>query len=77
LPFDLNDSGNANRIIRLYGEDLRYCHDWKKWLIWDKQRWVPDKIEYARQLAKRTMAQFFKEGVESGDARSNRLHVQA
>ena len=26
LQFHFNDSGNANRLIALYGDDLRYCH---------------------------------------------------
>ena len=38
--FLLNDHGNAERLKALHGSDLRYCHSFKKWLIWDSQQVV-------------------------------------
>jgi hypothetical protein len=29
------DLGNARRFVRAHGEDLRYVHVWKSWLVWD------------------------------------------
>ena len=38
------DWGNAQRLVRLDGDELRYCWIWGKWLVWDKRRWrVDDK----------------------------------
>ena len=34
-----NDCYNARMLIEDYGEDIRYCLQWKKWLIWDGGRW--------------------------------------
>ena len=28
----LTDLGNAKRLVALYGADLRYCHQWGRWL---------------------------------------------
>lgn len=42
--FPLTDSGNAERFVSLFGEDIHYCSDWKEWMIWDGKRWVEDKI---------------------------------
>ena len=38
LQYGLHDCGNCDRIIALYGRDMRYCAAWKKWLLWDGQR---------------------------------------
>jgi putative DNA primase/helicase len=37
--YERNDSGNAQRLIDEHGEDMRFCHEWGKWLIWDGRRW--------------------------------------
>jgi putative DNA primase/helicase len=36
------DAGNAECLELLYRDELRYCHDRKKWLRWDGNRWVID-----------------------------------
>lgn len=32
------DLGNARRLVKRYGRDLRYCAPWGKWLVWRKRR---------------------------------------
>jgi putative DNA primase/helicase len=48
------DSGNALRLVAHYGEKLRYCHEWERWLIWNGALWQTDKHEqimtHARQI---------------------------
>ena len=34
-----SDCYNARMLIQDYGEDIRYCVPWKKWIIWDGRRW--------------------------------------
>ena len=36
------DVGAAERFARLHGENLRYDHARKRWLVWKLHRWVPD-----------------------------------
>ena len=38
----LTDSGNARRLVRRFGGDLRFCHPWRKPLVWDGRRWRVD-----------------------------------
>lgn len=40
--FPCTDLGNAERLIAHHGEDLRYVHAWKNWLVWDGTRWQED-----------------------------------
>lgn len=46
------DVANAKRLIALHGDDLRFCHLWHKWLVWDGQRWRPDASGTVERLAK-------------------------
>lgn len=38
----LTDSSNAERLIEMYGNELRYCPQTREWLIWDGRRWAED-----------------------------------
>ena len=56
-PLDLRladsrtDAGNARRLIRDHGQDLKYCHPWGKWLIWEGRRWKIDDTGEAQRRA--------------------------
>lgn len=41
--FPLTDTGNAERMAALAGQELRYCHAWRKWLVYEGLRWEPDE----------------------------------
>lgn len=38
-----SDTGNAECLAHLYGDELRYCHTREKWLIWCDSRWCLDE----------------------------------
>lgn len=52
LGYPFTDSGNGERIVTLFGEDLRYCVEMQKWLVWDGRRWEVDGRNLASQKAK-------------------------
>lgn len=62
-----NDYGNACRLVALYGDSLRYCHSFKKWLVWDGTRWLIDRSGSARRYAENAMLDFYRESRDSGD----------
>jgi len=74
-PFDgpnllgqlLNDAGNAERIMALYGDGLRYCHALNRWLVWDGRRWASDEAGRAEKLAKETALTFLRQAVDRRD----------
>jgi putative DNA primase/helicase len=47
----LTELGNANRFLYHHGTDVRHCHLWGKWLIWDGKRWDVDVTGKALDLA--------------------------
>ena len=65
LEFGLHDTGNAERLIALYGQDLRYSYDFKKWLVWDGRRWAINKVGRANKLAKETMVKLYAQALNS------------
>jgi putative DNA primase/helicase len=48
----LTDSGNAERLVDRFGPDLRYCHPWKKFLVWKGGRWCSDQEARALGFSK-------------------------
>src|SRR6267143_56053 len=40
--YPLNDSERAERFAKLFAADFRYVHAWKRWLLWDGNRWTAD-----------------------------------
>jgi len=36
------DLGNSQRFAARYGRDIRYCHPFKSWFVFDGQRWARD-----------------------------------
>jgi putative DNA primase/helicase len=47
-----------------WGNALRYCHLWRKWLVWDGCRWRVDDTASATRLAKDTARRIFHEAAE-------------
>lgn len=58
-PMHLTDLGNAKRLVWLHGHDMRYCHSWGRWLIWDGKRWALDTSGAAERLAKDCVRQMY------------------
>lgn len=63
----LTDLGNAERMVRLFGENIRYVGAWKKWLIWGGQRWQVDETEQIVRYAQLTARAIYKEASSEED----------
>jgi putative DNA primase/helicase len=44
--------GYARRLIRVYGGRIRYVPAWRRWLVWDSQRWAHDATGQAQRWMK-------------------------
>jgi putative DNA primase/helicase len=67
LSYLHNDHGNSQRLVAMHGNDLRYCHDMRKWLHWDGRRWKPDTTGEAYRLAKKAMRAFVHQAFDTDD----------
>lgn len=58
---DLTDLGNAIRLVRHYGDRLRYCFPWSRWLVYRDGHWAADDLGLVMQMAKRTVGLIYNE----------------
>ena len=61
------DVGNARRLVRFGGEDLRYVHAWRSWLIWHDGHWRRDEDGAIVRMAKATVEEMFTEASRIND----------
>jgi putative DNA primase/helicase len=62
-PEHLTDLGNALRLVRLYGQNMRYVAAWG-WLVWDGKRWARDDAGQVMRWAKATALSLYGEASE-------------
>jgi len=47
----LTDKGNAIRLLKNHGQDMRYSYEKRSWVIWNGVHWAPDiKGEATRRM---------------------------
>ncbi|MCQ9208301.1 MAG: phage/plasmid primase, P4 family [Omnitrophica bacterium] len=55
FDFDYSGKGNAERMLKLYREEILYCAKIKEWYVWDKIRWERDDTEKVESFADATI----------------------
>jgi putative DNA primase/helicase len=70
------DIGNGERLLARFGLDLRYCHPWSKWLVWDGRRWELDRTAAVHRKAKATARAILREAATLGDDGGVKQHVK-
>ncbi len=65
--FGFTDLGNSNRLVYHHGIDLRYCHPWSRWLVWENDRWESDVTGHAVLLAKDTVRGMYSEAGDESE----------
>lgn len=53
--YQLNDSGNAHRLVDNFYGLIKYNHENKNWIIWNGKRWKVDNTGEVRRLADRVI----------------------
>lgn len=71
--FPLTDSGNAERLVAMYGAELRYVGG-IGWLVWDGRRWKPDTTGELMRRAKLTARTVYHDAAGCDDD-NERKHV--
>jgi P4 family phage/plasmid primase-like protien len=56
----LTDYGNAQRLVKLHGQDLRHCYEFGHWLTWSGKHWRTD-LAAAEQRAKDAVLKLYAE----------------
>ena len=59
-----NDTGNAQRFLDAYGEQVLYCPSEKRWYVFDDVRWVPDTTNQVERMARQALEQSYARELE-------------
>jgi P4 family phage/plasmid primase-like protien len=57
----MTELGNASRLVARFGQDIRYCHTFKAWFIWNGKRWERDETGNILSIAKRMVRKIIDE----------------
>jgi len=63
--YELTDTGNAERLVRKFGTQIKYVRDQGVWRIWDGKRWKTDRRNKIDRMAKIIVREL---AVYAGDA---------
>jgi len=71
----LTDAGNAERLLKLYGDDILYCPQMKAWYVWDGRKWVEDVHNGMYEMAVGVAQSYLKDAdkYKADDKRHTRL----
>ncbi len=61
----LTDLGNARRLVRLYGAQMRYCERLGGWYVYDGIRWQPDETKAVERLARDMLPTIYNEAADA------------
>jgi phage/plasmid primase, P4 family, C-terminal domain len=77
-PLPYSDLYNARALVSEHGENMRYCHPWKKWLVWTGNSWQEDRTGAIMRLAKAVMKRMARhvETLAGTEARALLAHVK-
>lgn len=65
--FNLTDLGNAERLVKQYGDTLRYCYERKSWLVWQSTHWQWDHGDKIMTYAQKTVRSIYEEAAREDD----------
>lgn len=67
-----SDWGNARRLVRLHGPDIRFCTRWGKWFCWDGQRMLEDDTDQVYRHAKNAVKSIYGEAESAPDGEARK-----
>jgi P4 family phage/plasmid primase-like protien len=65
--FALTDTGNAERLVAAFGQDVRYVPQGGYWMAWDETRWRKDDTGHLMRLAKAVARSIYREAAGAVD----------
>jgi putative DNA primase/helicase len=65
--FPYTDTGNGERLVERFGDNIRYCRPQKKWYGFNQVRWEPDETGLMYERVKTIARELYVEAVTIGD----------
>lgn len=70
-----SDLGNAERLVDEAGRDLRYCHPFAKWLVWDGKRWANDNTGAIKRKCKAVIRKMYADASKILDDERRKKYI--
>jgi P4 family phage/plasmid primase-like protien len=70
------DTGNAERLVARFGPVLRFCHPWKKWMVFDDRGWKEDDTAAVNRMVKQTVRAMYREASYLNDPDDAKDHAK-
>lgn len=74
--FHATDLGNGERFAYHYRDTVRWCEEWKSWLIYDGGYWKKDKSGKIGRYAKDTIRAMYREAAGEPDDKARKKLAQ-
>lgn len=77
-PEHCTDLGNARRLVRMFGQDMRYVPARGEWRVWTGTHWARDETGHVERFAKAVAEELYREaGFELDERRRRELAKHA
>jgi putative DNA primase/helicase len=71
------EQANAERLVKRFGPDIRYCFQMGRWFCWKDGRWAEDKTGAVQQMAKQIAKEVSAAAIDSGELSAIRFAQQS
>jgi putative DNA primase/helicase len=75
--YDLNDYGNGQRLVDTYKDNIRFCNEWKSWMIYNGYRWIEDTYGALERMSKTIIEQIRDEALKEEDEKKQKVLLGA
>jgi putative DNA primase/helicase len=63
------DMTNTDYFLKVYGKEIKYCKPWKKFLVWNKNKWETDENGEVDSLVDTLIRNMYKGAIEIKDVK--------
>ncbi|MCX6681682.1 MAG: phage/plasmid primase, P4 family, partial [Methanoregula sp.] len=63
----LTEIGNSEEFVEIYGDEVKYCYEMRKWLYWDTRRWRVDNPGNVEKKAKNIVIGIYQDAAREDD----------
>lgn len=74
--YDMNDTGNAQRLRDKYRGNIKYSYNRKKWLYWTGKCWRYDDTGEIKKLADLVVEDLKREAIECNDEKEREIKLR-
>ena len=74
--YNRTDIGNAERLADAHGKDLRYCHPFNRWYVWDGKCWGDDNTGELKRRCKDVVRSMYSEASQYKEGEKRKKFIK-